>query len=67
MQDTGLSRLYPIGDGLFTFRSIADVQRAFATIEADYRHHCESARALAQEHFAAERVLGRLLHDAGIA
>jgi hypothetical protein len=34
---------------------------ALATVNADYRHHCDAARAVAESAFAAEKVLERLL------
>lgn len=66
VQDTGFSNHYPTGNGLFAFRDAAGAQRAFAAIESDYRHHCEAARTLAEQQFASDRVLSKLLQDAGV-
>jgi hypothetical protein len=67
LQDTGFSQHYPTGDGVLAFTNMADAIAALAKIETDYRHHCEAARAFAERELAADRVLGRLLADAGLA
>jgi hypothetical protein len=66
VQDTGFSRIYPTGEGLFGFRSAEEAVAALAAIEADYSRHCQAARALAERFFRAETVLEKLLHDAGL-
>jgi len=64
-QDTGFGKVLPTGEGLFAFRSIADILAAFAAIEWDYARHSRAARAVAEDYFRAETVLGRLLADLG--
>ncbi|MBI2964371.1 MAG: glycosyltransferase family 1 protein [Deltaproteobacteria bacterium] len=66
VQDTGFSRLYPTGEGLFAFRGIEDAAAAIEAVDADYRRHCHAARAIAESYFRAEIVLEKLLHDAGL-
>jgi hypothetical protein len=66
VQDTGFRPYYPIGAGIFPFRSMAEAAAAIACVEGDYRRHCEAARATAEREFAAEVVLARLLRDAGL-
>jgi len=66
VQDTAFRRYYPTGDGLFAFASLDEAVAAIETVERDYRGHCEAARTLAQREFAADTVLARLLHDAGL-
>jgi len=66
VQDTGWSAHYPTGAGLFAFVSPDDAVAALSAVEGDYRRHCEAARAVAEQEFAAPRVLGRLLRDAGL-
>ena len=63
--DTGLSWL-PAGDGLLPFRDALAAARAIATVEEDRVHHGRAARALAEDHFAGGRVVGRLLRDADV-
>jgi hypothetical protein len=65
-QETAFSKFIPVGKGLFAFRTIEDVVAAFDLIAGDYAGHCRAAADLAAEHFAAERVLGRLCRDAGL-
>jgi glycosyltransferase involved in cell wall biosynthesis len=63
---TGFRRLYPVGEGLFDYESEAEALAAIDAIAADYRRHSRAARALAGDHFAADRVLGALLAAAGL-
>jgi hypothetical protein len=64
VQHTGPSRILPDAEGLFRFRSLDEAARALAAAEADYGRHCRLARALAEEHFDARRVVGRVLERA---
>jgi hypothetical protein len=64
VQYTGPSRILPEADGVFRFRTVAEAARALAQAESDYDRHCRSARALAEEHFDAFRVVGRVLERA---
>lgn len=66
VQDTGFSAHYPTGAGLFAFSTADEAVAALAEIEADYRRHCEAARAVAESELAAERVLEKLCRDAGL-
>jgi hypothetical protein len=66
LQDTGFSRYYPTGAGLFAFTTREESVAALAAIESDYQHHCAAAHALAKSELAAERVLPRLLADCGL-
>ena len=66
VQDTGWSAHYPTGAGLFAFATVDEAVAALAAVEADYRRHCEAARAVAERELAAPLVLGRLLRDAGL-
>lgn len=67
VQDTGFSRVYPTGEGLLAFTSLDDAVAGAKAILADYDGHCRAARALAEEWFAADRVLGRLCEEVGVA
>ena len=64
VQHTGPSRILPDAEGLFRFRSLDEAARALAAAEADYELHCRRARALAEEHFDARRVVARVLERA---
>jgi hypothetical protein len=60
-QDTGLSDHYPVGEGLLTFSTLEEAAAGVEEIERDYARHSAAARALAEEHFDARTVAGRLL------
>jgi hypothetical protein len=60
-QDTGFDRVLPTGCGLFSFRDHDDV------VAGDYARQSAAAAEIAASDFAAERVLGRLLEEAGAA
>ena len=64
VQHTGVSRLLPDADGLFRFRNLDEAAAALAAAEADYERHCRQARALAEEHFDARRIVARVLERA---
>lgn len=64
VQDTGQADWLPTGEGVLTFRDRADALEGIEKINADYDHHRSRARALAEEYFASDRVLTRLLEDA---
>jgi hypothetical protein len=62
-QDTGWSRHVPSGSGLFAFRDLDEALGGVEAVLARPRQHGAAARELAREHFAADRVLGRLLEE----
>ena len=66
-QDTGFSKLLPTGEGLFAFTTMDEAVAAVEAIDADYRHHCRTARAIAEEHFESRAVARRLLAQLGAA
>jgi hypothetical protein len=59
-QDTGLDALYPVGEGLVTFRSVDEAAAAVHEIAGDYRRHARAARELAEAHFDSDLVLANL-------
>jgi hypothetical protein len=63
---TGFSKFYPVGQGLFEYSSAEEALAAIDAVAADYPVHSRAARALACEHFAADRVLGALTAAAGL-
>jgi glycosyltransferase involved in cell wall biosynthesis len=64
VQHTGASRFLPDAGGLFRFRNLEEAAAALNAAEADYERHCRQARALAEEHFDAQRVVARVLERA---
>ena len=63
---TGFSKFYPVGRGLFEYSSAEEALAAIDAIAADYLVHSRAARELAEEYFAAERVIGGLMAAAGL-
>ena len=63
-QDTGFGLLYPTGEGLLAYATPEEALAGVEAIRADPARHGAAARALAEAHFGAERVLGRLLAEA---
>jgi hypothetical protein len=66
VQDTGFSRNYPARDGLVAFRTLDEAIAGAERIGRDYDDQCRAARALAEDHFDSDKVLGRLLEEVGI-
>jgi hypothetical protein len=64
VQHNGRSRYLPDAHGMLRFRTLAEAARALSTVEAEYDRHCGAARALAEEHFDAEKVIRRVLERA---
>ena len=65
VQDTGLGRRLPVGEGLLTFTSIEEAARAATTVAGDWAGHGAAARAFAETHLDSDVVLGRLLARIG--
>lgn len=66
VQDTGFSRILPVGEGLVAFRTLGEAVAGAADIVARYPEHSAAARRIAEEQFDAERVLARFCEEAGI-
>jgi len=66
VQDTGIGRHLPVGRGLLTFSTIDEALQGIQSINGDYAGHCAAARKLAEERFAAPKVLQSILERAGV-
>ena len=66
VQDTGLSRNYPLGKGLVTFRTLDEAVAGAQQIAHNPSAHSRTARALALEYFDSDKVLTRLLGASGL-
>jgi hypothetical protein len=67
VQDTGFSRNYPVSEGLLAFRTLDEAVANAGRIARDYDVHCRAARAIAEEYFDSDKVLGRLIEEVGVA
>jgi hypothetical protein len=64
VQHTGDSRILPDAAGLFRFRSMKEAAHCLEKVVDDYEQQCRLARALAEEHFDAQKVVGHVLERA---
>jgi hypothetical protein len=60
-QDTGFGDDVPSGEGILAFSDVEGAAAAVDEVRGDYARHRRAARELAEEVFASERVLSRLL------
>jgi hypothetical protein len=65
-QDTGFSGVLPTGEGLMAFETADDVAEAVDALASQYERHRHAARTIAEEVFASDVVLPRLLSQVGI-
>jgi hypothetical protein len=61
IENTGPSALLPDAKGLLRFRDIDEAVERLHAVETDYSLHACAARSLAEEHFDAKKVAGKLL------
>lgn len=66
LQATGFEDVLPTGAGLFAVRDVEEAADAVRRIRAEYGRHARAARALAEEHFDSDRLLGRMLAEVGL-
>jgi hypothetical protein len=65
LQATGFEDLLPTGKGLFAVGTVEEAAEAVRAIRRDCALHAAAARAIAHEHFDADKILGRLSAEAG--
>jgi len=65
-QNTGLEGLVPAGEGLLLFDTPEEAADGIEALQIDYIHHARGARAIAEECFDSDKVLGRLLEKLGV-
>jgi hypothetical protein len=61
VQDTGCSRVLPVGRGLMTFATADEAAAAIEVVEADYQAHARAAVEFAAVHLDAGRVLTEMI------
>ena len=65
VQDTGLASHYALGEGLLAYSTLDEAVEGVVQILEDYPRHASVARRIAEEHFDARLVLGRLVEELG--
>ena len=63
VQETGFSKILPVGNGLLAFGSLDEAVGAIKQVEADYDQHARAARGIAEEYFNSDKVLADLISD----
>ena len=66
VQETGFGAVLPTGRGVLSFPTVEEAVQGVAAIRQHYPMHCRAAQEIAREYFAAEKVLGQLLTEAGV-
>jgi hypothetical protein len=64
VQETGFSRTVPAGEGLVAFTTLDEAVAGVEAVAADPARHARAARALAEEWFDSDAVVGAVLEDA---
>lgn len=64
IQDTGLSKVFPVGEGILTFRNLEQAVAAIREVESNYHRHAKAAREIAEVYFDSDKVLSKLLNEA---
>jgi hypothetical protein len=64
-QETGWSAHIPPGEGLFAYQDAEGAAAAIRAVSRDPERHGRKARELAEEFFSSDRVLARMLDEAG--
>ncbi len=62
-EDTGLTGLYPIGEGLLVFSTLNEAVACVESVVANHSRHSRAAREIAEVEFGSARVLGELLEQ----
>jgi len=64
VQDTGFSRILPVGEGILPYGTIEEAVDAIQEVETNYERHARAAREIGEAYFDSDKVLTRLVMDA---
>jgi hypothetical protein len=64
VQDTGFSRVLPVGEGILCFNTLDEAEAGIREVEANYSRHAKAAQNIAEAYFDSDKVLNRLLNVA---
>ena len=67
LQATGFEDVLPTGAGLFAVKDVEEAVEAIRMVRGDYPRHSRAAREIAREHLDSDRLLPRMLAEAGVA
>jgi hypothetical protein len=63
VQDTGFSKVLPVGEGILPYKTIEEAADAIQEVEANYSRHAKAAREIAEAYFDAAKVLTKLIRE----
>jgi hypothetical protein len=66
VQDTGLQKLLPTGNGLLTFSTLEEARLAVESIKNNYAAHSAAAANIARDCFDSDRVIGKMMDELDI-
>lgn len=66
VQDTGFGESFPLERCLLTFRAPDDAVGAIEELRSNYEAYSRAARSFAERHLDSDRVLARVLEEAGL-
>ena len=64
LQDTGFSQVLPVGRGIIPFTTLEEAAEGIRDVAGNYDRHSQAAHDLAQEFFAANKVLTSMIERA---
>jgi hypothetical protein len=67
VQDTGIGRVLPVGEGVLTFSNVDGAVRGVRDITEHYDRHAAAARTIAEQYFDSDVVLSRVAEITGVA
>lgn len=65
VQDTGFSKVFPVGEGVLPFSTPEESARALEELESDYSFHAKRAMEFADAYFDSDKVLTSLIERIG--
>jgi hypothetical protein len=66
LQATGFEDLLPTGEGLFAVSTVEEAAEAIKAVRKEYARHSAAAREIARAHLDSDKLVMRLLTEAGI-
>ena len=67
VEDTGIAAVLPVGEGIVPFTTLDEAADAVREVAGHPQRHAAAARAIAEEYFDSDRILGQLAEQVGVA